>query len=76
MFMAFLAIDKFGDEYIFRFKPDRDSCYWSDERLNKDCVGSNDTPYYHSSEIELPKGTIKVLTGKELTWDDEPIEIC
>ena len=37
MFMAFLAIDKFGDEYIFRFKPDRDSCYWSDERLNKDC---------------------------------------
>lgn len=51
MFMAFLAIDKFGDEYIFRFKPDRDSCYWSDERLNKDCVGSNDTPYYHSSEL-------------------------
>ena len=41
-----------------------------------DCVGSNDTPYYHSSEIELPKGTIKALTGKELTWNDEPIEIC
>ena len=42
MFMAFLAIDKFGDEYIFRFKPDRDSCYWSDERLNKDCVRSEE----------------------------------
>lgn len=32
------------------------------------------TPAAHI--IELPKGTIKVLTGKELTWDDEPIEIC
>ncbi|MEG1008260.1 MAG: fructan hydrolase [Clostridia bacterium] len=25
--------------------------------------------------IELPKGTIKKLTGKELTWEDEPLEI-
>ena len=73
--MAWLAIDKFGDEYIFRHKPEKDRCYWSDEKLNMDCVGSNDEPYYRSSEIELPKGTIKLLTGKELTWEDEPIEI-
>lgn len=25
--------------------------------------------------IELPKGTIKILTGKDLTWKDEPIEL-
>ena len=28
-----------------------------------------------SIEIELPKGSIYKLIGKELTWDDEPIEL-
>ena len=26
-------------------------------------------------EIELPKGTVYKLLGKELTWDDEPVEL-
>lgn len=25
--------------------------------------------------IELPKGSIKKLIGRELTWDDEPVEL-
>lgn len=25
--------------------------------------------------IELPKGTIKKLIGRDLTWEDEPVEI-
>ena len=25
--------------------------------------------------IELPKGTIAKLIGRELTWDDEPVEL-
>lgn len=25
--------------------------------------------------IELPKGTIKKLIGRELTWKDEPVEL-
>lgn len=25
--------------------------------------------------VALPKGTIKKLIGRELTWDDEPVEI-
>lgn len=25
--------------------------------------------------IELPKGSIKKLIGKELTWSDEPVEL-
>jgi len=26
-------------------------------------------------EIELPKGTVYKLLGKELTWDEEPVEL-
>lgn len=25
--------------------------------------------------IELPKGSTKKLIGRELTWDDEPVEL-
>lgn len=25
--------------------------------------------------IELPKGSIKKLIGRELTWNDEPVEL-
>lgn len=25
--------------------------------------------------VELPKGTIKKLIGRELSWDDEPVEL-
>lgn len=25
--------------------------------------------------IELPKGTIKKILGRELTWEDEPVEL-
>ena len=28
-----------------------------------------------NNRVELPKGTIKKLIGRELTWDDEPIEL-
>lgn len=26
--------------------------------------------------VELPKGSIKKLIGRELTWEDEPFEYC
>lgn len=25
--------------------------------------------------VELPKGTIKKLIGRDLTWEDEPVEL-
>ena len=28
-----------------------------------------------SGEVELPKGSIKKLIGRELTWEDEPVEL-
>ena len=30
---------------------------------------------YVPIEIELPKGSVYKLLGKELTWDDEPVEL-
>ena len=28
-----------------------------------------------SNAVELPKGSIKKLIGRELTWNDEPVEL-
>ena len=63
--MAYVAVDKDGTETIFADKPSRvfddvKNCfYW---------VASS------GSFIPIPKGTIKKLIGKELTWEDEPVE--
>lgn len=57
--MAWLAVDKDEKEFIHEFEQIRGFDFW----FNFDC------------NIELPKGSIKKLIGKELTWDDEPFEI-
>ena len=63
--MAWLAVDKDGTENRFTKKPQRwyngVVCLWSTKGKGV--------------KIELIKGSILKLTGKELTWDDEPIEI-
>ncbi len=61
--MAWLAVDKNGDEHVYNVKPTRDKVYkfwnvWVDE----------------GSGVYLPKDSIKRLIGRELTWDDEPVE--
>ena len=77
--MAWVAVNKNSTEGIFKFKPRRipvsslfynficKSEFWSD--VNSIEEGNDDT------EIELPKGTIKKLIGRELTWKDEPVEL-
>lgn len=76
--MAWLAVNKNGSETIFAFRPfrrdpDKSICklwepeYWSDENSNE--YDNEDTG------IALPKGTIKKLIGKTLTWEDEPVEL-
>lgn len=33
-------------------------------------------PYYESDGyVMMPKGSIKKLIGRDLTWEDEPVEI-
>lgn len=76
--MAFVAVNKNGSENIFVFRPFRtdpdkslyklwEPEYWSDEDSSE--YGNEYTG------ITLPKGSIKKLTGKDLTWNDEPIEL-
>lgn len=58
--MAFVACDEDGYEYIFSEKPERDECEWVT---------------YYSDRIQLPSGSIRKLIGRELTWEDEPVEL-
>jgi hypothetical protein len=57
--MAWLAVDCTKVEIISRMKPLR----W-DERIY----------YVPSDYITMPEGSIKRLIGRELTWEDDPVE--
>lgn len=56
--MAWVAVDKIGEELISRTEPFRAGDYW---------IGD--------SMFHLPKGSIKKLIGRELSWSDEPVEL-
>lgn len=67
--MAWLAVDKNGVEAIYNVKPIRYT-----GKLN------SNTEMWMLSELSdfyilLPKGSIKKLIDKDLTWDDEPVKI-
>lgn len=63
--MAYLAVNKDGTEAIFPTKP-----FKVFGTRNKWAILAG-TDY----GIILPKGSIRKLIGRELTWKDEPIEI-
>ena len=58
--MAWLTVDQDGAECIFSIKPTRKGVCWS----------NNNERY-----VELSPGTIIKLIGRELKWEDEPVEI-
>lgn len=65
--MAWVAVNADGKEFLSRKKPYRggygEHGYWS--------------PRYSSIGgcILIPKGSIKKLIGRELSWKDEPVEL-
>jgi hypothetical protein len=59
--MAWYAVDLDGSEYRYEYKPMRTTDIWL-----LDDVGNIDV---------LSPGKIRELTGKDLTWEDEPIEV-
>ena len=59
---AWVAVDADGSEWVFTNHPERDI-----RELMWLANGNNYT--------ELPKGSIKALIGRELTWNDEPVEL-
>jgi hypothetical protein len=59
--MAWLCVDKSKNEHISEDKPIRHKgVLW--------CFAFDD------DAVSLPKGTIKRLIGRELSWEDEPVE--
>lgn len=69
--MAWLAVDKDGQEYLYLDKPERHihyNVFKSDEIDFEIWVSYGDN-------VKLSKGSIEKLMGRKLTWDDEPVEI-
>lgn len=61
--MAWVAVSRTGEEYIFNSKPYKVEGfhYWLSSSKNQG--------------ISLPYKTIEKIIGKELSWDDEPVEL-
>ena len=57
--MAWVAVDKDKAEYIYESKPHREEGAW----------------YEHCDFVQLPIGSINKLIGKDLTWDNDPVEL-
>lgn len=82
--MAWLAVDSDGRERIFGSAPERSIIY--DDRMGMLGNPFGDFNFkreklewlaeeYPDDVITLPKGSIKKLIGKELSWNDEPVEL-
>ena len=69
--MAWVAVDMSGAECIFDNKPERNNNQWDN------IVYSVDGEIYYDVGIGiiLPKGSIKKLIDRDLTWQDEPVEL-
>lgn len=65
--MSWLAVDKDGKGYIYESKPIR--------VIDKWIIPYGGECSYFSGYILLPKSSAKKLIGKELTWNDEPVEL-
>jgi hypothetical protein len=63
--MAYLCVDTCG-EHIADEYPERGFREWK---------GWRDVYEETCTLISVPKGTIKKLIGREMTWEDEPIDL-
>lgn len=73
--MAWVAVDVYGDEYIFKNKPKRDGNWWVDYIYEPSEEQGGALEYHHNSDIRLPRGSIKKLIGRDLDWNNETVEL-
>lgn len=66
---SWLAVNKDGKENIYLEKPEKKQ--YTDLKGNLQEYWDDGNDY----SIPIPKGTIEKLTGKRITWEDEPIEL-
>lgn len=57
-------------ELIFQNKPIRGTYEWEPKVTYSMC-----SIEVEDNNVELPKGTIKKIIGRDMSWQDEPIEI-
>lgn len=60
--MAWVCVNSCGTELIFETEPHKVAYSWRDNEGSCRCIA-------------LPKGSIKKLIGKELSWNDFPVEL-
>lgn len=60
--MAWLCVNSFGTELIFETEPHKAVYSWRDDYGSCKC-------------IEILQGSIKKLIGRDLSWQDEPVEL-
>ncbi len=82
--MAFVAISRDNRELIFDDKPEYDRVEDCWRTPKEDILVYTDYADFSAGVkweedffygIELPKGSIRKLIGRELTWEDEPVEL-
>lgn len=73
--MAWVAVDAYNDEFIFQNEPTRYNDWWEDPIYESFDGQGGALEYHHHSDIQLPKGSIKKLIGRDLTWEDNPVEL-
>ena len=67
--MAYLCVDRDGQEKVFNYRPVRDKSNKND--AHEWCIPD----YYEKWDygVDLPDHSISRLIGYDLTWDDEPV---
>lgn len=72
--MAWLVRGSHGEEFIFDYEPYRICKYTSNDEKICYWRGFAEGRYVDEPK-ELPRGSIKKLIGRDLTWDDDPVEL-
>ena len=73
--MAWVCVGYKGEEFVFNYKPKRETyervfLFDDNDKIAHEWIDSK-----HAGCITLPKGSIKKLIGRELSWSDEPVEL-
>ena len=77
--MTFAVVNKSGLECLFNEKPIRKKDFWKPSVIGQTSIlndwGDEEYKDLYDDWIRLPKCSIKKLIGRELTSEDEPVEL-